>query len=546
MKFLQITLLILLGFLESFSQEILRGPYLQNLTPESINVIWRTSDSLIGNVWVGTSPEDLSVKYTNSTKTINHNIKIDGLEPGMTYYYAVGYGETVLAGSDLTHHFKTAPVNGTIQPIKFWAIGDFGKANQPQIDVRKSFENSEHIDKTDFWLWLGDNAYADGTDKEYQERVFAKPYGYDSILRFLPFFPVPGNHDYNSVNRFDNPAGHHGPYFRMIDVPTQGEAGGVPSNTKLYYSFDYGNVHFVALNSEAFQYTFFDNTPMIQWLREDLQKNKKEWTIVFWHQTPYTKGSHDSDEGWELFMKSMRERINPIIETFGVDLVLTGHSHVYERSYLINGHYGNSNSFRVDKHVVQGTSGDFDKGEHYIKYLKGENAKKGTVYVTVGNSGSYTNESSLDHPIHYFTDGGPQVCGSLIVDIVGNRLDAYYMQKDGNIADKFTIFKPDGTDTSQVITSIKPLEILEEISIFPIPTTGKVYTSFSLKESQRVRVNLIDVTGKYISNLFESNLSSGKNNIELNINRKGVSSGNYFLQFDGEKGSSTQKIVLVK
>lgn len=544
---------ILTVFLIQFSigQEILRGPYLQNLTPNSIHVMWRTSDTLVGNVWVGTSPEDLSLKFTSSTRTVNHNIELNGLQPSTTYYYAVGYDENVLAGGDVTHHFKTAPVNGTVKPIKFWAIGDFGKANQPQIDVRKSFENSEHIDKTDFWLWLGDNAYADGTDKEYQERVFAKPYGYDSIMRFLPFFPVPGNHDYNSVNRFDNPDVHHGPYFRMIDVPTKGEAGGVPSNTKLYYSFDYGNVHFVALNSEAFQYTFFDNTPMINWLREDLQKNKKEWTIVFWHQPPYTKGSHDSDLGWELFMKAMRERITPIIETFGVDLVLCGHSHVYERSYLIKGHYGNSNSFRADKHIVQGTSGYFKDGEHYIKYLKGENANKGTVYTIVGNSGSYTSESytseaPLNHPVYFYTDGGNQVCGSLIVDIVGNRLDATYIKKDGTVGEVFTIFKPDGTDTSSVVSFIKPTELLDDIKVFPTPSTGKLYTSFTLKDAQKININLIDISGKLISSLYESNLPAGRHNMEININRKGIPAGSYMLQFVGEKGVSTQKIILMK
>jgi acid phosphatase type 7 len=75
-------LLILFTYFVSISQEILRGPYLQNLTPRSINILWRTSDSLVGNVWVGTNLDDLTVKYTNSIKTLNHNVKIDGLESG--------------------------------------------------------------------------------------------------------------------------------------------------------------------------------------------------------------------------------------------------------------------------------------------------------------------------------------------------------------------------------------------------------------------------------------------------------------------------------
>lgn len=536
----------MLFVLISFSQEVLRGPYLQNLTSKSIHVMWRTSDSLIGKVWVGTNPDNLEMEFSNSIKTLNHNVTISGLSSSSTYYYAIGYDDVKQFGGNETHQFRTSPAEGVLESVKMWVTGDFGTKTQSQIDVRESFEKSSYIKDTDFWLWLGDNVYDDGTDKEYQERIFSTDYGYDSILRFLPFYPIPGNHDYNSVNRFDNPNIHNGPYYRLIDVPTEGEAGGIPSKTELYYSFDYSNIHFVALNSEVFQYTFFDNTPMIQWLKEDLQKNKKEWTIVYWHQTPYTDGSHKSDDGWELFMTAMRERINPIVENFGVDLVLCGHTHVYERSYLISNHFGTSNSFRADKHIVQGTSGYYDLGEHYTKYLYGENAKKGTVYVNLGNSGRNESGPPLNHPVHYYTDGGDGVSGSMIIDVVGNRLDATYMKKDGSIGEVFTIIKPDGTDTSTV-TSFKPVELSEDISVFPIPSSGKLYANFSLKEGQKVSINLLDISGKYVSNLYSNSLSSGKNSLELNINRNGVPSGAYFLQFEGEKGAvSTQKIILIK
>ena len=65
--------------------------------------------------------------------------------------------------------------------------------------------------------------------------------------------------------------------------------------------------------------------------------------IAFCHHPPYTKGSHDSDADIELM--EMRQNALPILEDAGVDLVLSGHSHSYERSFLIDGHYGTSSTF---------------------------------------------------------------------------------------------------------------------------------------------------------------------------------------------------------
>ena len=78
-----------------------------------------------------------------------------------------------------------------------------------------------------------------------------------------------------------------------------------------------------------------DPGAMATWLRSDLASTSQNWTIAFWHHPPYSKGSHDSDTEYELV--GMREVFLPILEANGVDLVLTGHSHDYERTWLING-----------------------------------------------------------------------------------------------------------------------------------------------------------------------------------------------------------------
>ena len=86
---------------------------------------------------------------------------------------------------------------------------------------------------------------------------------------------------------------------------------------------------------------------MAQWLEADLAANQSDWLIVYWHHPPYTKGTHDSDnpDGGDFELVEMRENILPILEQHGADLVLNGHSHNYERSKFIDGHYGYSDSY---------------------------------------------------------------------------------------------------------------------------------------------------------------------------------------------------------
>src|ERR1043166_6520742 len=106
-----------------------------------------------------------------------------------------------------------------------------------------------------------------------------------------------------------------------------------------------------------------------------------------WHRPPYSKGLlHDSDS--ETSEIDMRQYANPILESYGVDLVLCGHSHSYERSYFIDGHYGSSTTFspslKPAGNLVQAGDGRVGSGGPYLKY---PGADSGTVYAVAGSSG---------------------------------------------------------------------------------------------------------------------------------------------------------------
>lgn len=455
MKNIYFLLITILSFNLLVSQTITRGPYMQTPTDHSNIFLWRTNVNTTATVWYGLDPNNLTNSQTSTANVTNHTVEISNLQPYTKYFYAVGYGNTQLAGGDSSHYFITAPLPYTEQNIRIWATGDFGKGNQGQIDTKQSFENftrSENIDP-DVWIWLGDNVYDDGKDSEYQTKVFNLP-GYSDIFSWLPFWPSPGNHDYNEVwdqnglfgvpYTLNNINDHDGPYFDLVDVPEQAEAGGYQSTNEVYYSFDYGNTHFLSLNSEV--YNISNNTvlnQMISWIHTDLTQNDKDWVVAYWHQPPYTNGSHSSDDAWEDVMKDMREKILPVLESYDVDLVVCGHSHVYERSKLLHGHYDYSNTL-TPAMVLNNTNGNRAQGNAYTKNTFAT-TPQGTVYAVVGNSGSSESGINNTHPVMEYTFSGSGSYGSLIMDIYKNELRGKYLSSSGTILDDFSIVKQNMT-----------------------------------------------------------------------------------------------------
>jgi len=175
---------------------------------------------------------------------------------------------------------------------------------------------------------------------------------------------------------------------------------------------------------------------MISWLQKDLDQHPAEWLIVFFHHPPYTKGTHDSDSKFDSGgrMIDVRENILPILETYGVDLVLAGHSHVYERSHLIQKHYGFSESFEEDSMIV--SRGTKKKGTHH--YMK-QNEGSGTMYIVCGIGCHKPSHAPLHHPAMFY--GSDLHVGSLSIEVQGNVLNGRLINSKGKIKDHFIITK---------------------------------------------------------------------------------------------------------
>jgi phosphodiesterase/alkaline phosphatase D-like protein len=137
---------------------VTRGPYLQQGTPTSVIVRWRTNVATNGRVRYGQTLGALSSFRDQAASTTEHQVTLTGLKPDTRYYYSVGTTAAPLAG-DATYFFRSAPAIGPPHSLRIWATGDFGTGNARAMAVRDAYEAFAGNDYTNLWLMLGDNAY---------------------------------------------------------------------------------------------------------------------------------------------------------------------------------------------------------------------------------------------------------------------------------------------------------------------------------------------------------------------------------------------------
>jgi len=387
---------------------------------------WRTDTNQTGWVWFGNALTNLNRFAQEDTNTTEHLVHLDGLLPDTDYFYAIHSQTNQLAGGS-AFHFRTFPAAAHARPFRAWVLGDPGTGDLNAQAVYDTFREFNGTNRVDLLLTLGDNAYLNGTDDQLQTGIFDM---YPDLLQSVPIFTAFGNHDARSSTNTTQ----SGPYFDTFSLPAHGESGGVPSATEAYYSFDYGSTHFICLDSTG--QTRGTNDAMYAWATQDLAACTSRWIVAFWHHPPYSMGSHNSDT--EIPMIEMRENFGPLMEQYGVDLVLCGHSHTYERTALIDGHYGTSDSYSPALHLLNRGDGRGDGDGIYLKPDTVKTAHAGTVYVIAGSSGSAFTTLIGDHPAIFTSYGG---LGSVVLDVNDARLDLNFLSATGTVVDAFSIMK---------------------------------------------------------------------------------------------------------
>lgn len=426
----QISLVILIAVLCAIPviSQVVRQPYLQIPTSSGVFISWITGTGTVGEVYYGTDPDSLETCIQESQfEKIYHEVELTGLLPATRYYYTVDGTRIGLKDQ----YFITNPLAGQLQPVRIWVISDFGQTN--------SYQNDERIETVERWREFNDGSYhadfilslGDQTedDSRYQlQHNYFNPL--ESVLKNTPLFTLIGNHDnHDSLNN----------YLRTFALPIKGEAGGIPSGTEKYYSFNYSNVHIVVLCTEIDEPAEWDT--QIKWLGDDLEANSQDWLIACMHRPFHSGGYHRTDIDDEEAQIRRNDWL-PILEDHGIDLVLQGHNHVYERSFLLNGLLGKTSTLD-EEHIIDKGLGNVDDGTAYRK--KKGLPQQGTVFIEIPGGGVASKDFELYpiFPVHY---NGYDYEGSVVVDVNGNRMDVRFIcnesDNDGShIWDYFTIIK---------------------------------------------------------------------------------------------------------
>jgi 3',5'-cyclic AMP phosphodiesterase CpdA len=222
----------------------------------------------------------------------------------------------VLSGALLT----SSPAQEVSLPLKqgslrFAVIGDNGTGEKAEFEVGQQMELFRQKTGFDFVIMLGDNIYG-GEGAGAMKKKFEDPYK-PLLDAGVKFYASLGNHD-NPNERFYKP-------FNM--------------NEKRYYSFRKGKVEFLALDSN------YMDPQQLDWLSKELQGSDSPWKLAFFHHPLYSDGKF---HGPDL---DLRARLEPVFDATGVNVVLSGHEHLYERVVPKNGIsyfvLGNSGELRL-------------------------------------------------------------------------------------------------------------------------------------------------------------------------------------------------------
>jgi hypothetical protein len=299
-----------------------RAPYLQRMTAHDAVVVWTSVGAGAASVLVE-SPD--GEQQTSFPAAIDPSVPreapdfwsggapaagaerqwtatVSGLAPDTTYCYTVYQdGEPVTAPAPL----RSAPAPGSTGRVQFLALGDSGGGGSDQRTLLRQIETVPF----DFMIHTGDIAYDSGTLAEFESRFFGV---YAPLLASRPMFPTSGNHEYETADA--------APYRQVFVLP---ENGG-PDGVERWYSYDWGDLHMVALDTEKI------GPSQAAWLEADLTANQLPWTIVYGHRPPHSSGEHGDDPGFNSWLI-------PILKAHHVQLVLSGHDHDYERFQPVDG-----------------------------------------------------------------------------------------------------------------------------------------------------------------------------------------------------------------
>lgn len=324
--------------------------------------------------------------FTTNEDTVSlHTVTLAHLKPDTRYVYRIGNGEQWVRDG----MFKT---EGLKSEFKFLLFGDSQSAN---YDVWKTtFHNAYQNNRTSkFFVNVGD-LVDNGQKNEEWRNWFQAVAAYSGQI---PAVPVVGNHEtYTLEGNFSLPV-----YFTKQFMLPQNGPDGLKGQV---YSFDYGDVHFVILDSQfGEERQFLPDSLSLQkeWLAQDLAATDKLWKIVFMHRPAYHNRIKESQP-------DATAQFVPIFDQYGVDAVFSGHDHVNART---------------------------------PKLKAGEPLSSGTIYSTAGRSGTKTYDTvgSKEWNEQFFNPVDQPTY--TVAQVAGNVFYVQVFKQDGTLVDEWSLTK---------------------------------------------------------------------------------------------------------
>lgn len=319
------------------AQTITRGPLIQNpaADPSSATILWWTNVAGDSLVEYGPTPALGASRFEPQTTSCEvgsagtcHSVTISSLTPGTRYYYRLSTNGVQVQA---TTYFQTQRAVGDDGTTFFTVIGDWGQGTSGEQDIA----NLQNAADPQMILTVGDNVYPNGTQSELDNNALAY---YQQPFQRAFYFPVLGNHDLNNVGGASNYA--NSAHVKTFALPTNG------TQPERYYWFESGDALFIMTDSDD----CCDSTQR-NWMENLLATTTRKWKFVFLHHTPYSCANGFASLGSSI---TLRNSWGPLFERYGVDVVFTGHDHIYERSGL------------VDHYLANGGSGSDGLGTRYV------------------------------------------------------------------------------------------------------------------------------------------------------------------------------------
>ncbi len=307
-----------LAFVPELLANFTRGPQVGQVDPRTVEVRWHTPVPADSRVDFGVDGAS-AAWVADTNRTTVHRLALTNLVPGLAYEYRVSSSDGEGTARTAPARFRVAPTSGE---VTFTMLADSGGGSRAQRQLARVMSDA----RPDLVLHGGDVVYPYPQLSHEELRCFSM---YRELMRTTPFYPVVGNHEVMYLGETTIAWLVDG--FSTPTNPFTGEGH--------FYSFDYGDAHFVAVFMAARghdlrypAYSLAEGSAHYQWLTNDLATTRKPWKIVLGHVPLASSGPHRFDSYLGVYdQPEYRRLLLPVFERYGVQLFLCGHDHLYER-----------------------------------------------------------------------------------------------------------------------------------------------------------------------------------------------------------------------